>query len=103
MYFKGHAIDFYLMMLKTYARPILGRNTAIFSTHTLMDVILPESVQRKFTRYLARMRNNNDHINELEILGLQFLEERRVIADFCLVFKGIHDLRELDFSYYPIF
>ena len=100
--FKGHTNEFYVKLYTTYVRPLLESNTAIFNPHTIQNIDLLESVQRKFTKFLTGLFDV-PYQDRLAILNLQSLEERRVVNDLCCFFKVRHHTMRLDIDKYFVF
>ena len=61
----------------TYVRPLLEYAVHVWSPHQLEDIARIESVQRRFTKRLSGLSNDN-YSSRLETLGLKSLELRRL-------------------------
>jgi len=72
--------------LKAYVRQILDYNNPIRSPSFVKDILLIESVQRKFTERISGMSGLTYH-SQLTRLGLASLGVRRPRADILLVYK----------------
>ena len=71
---------------KVYVRPIIEYCSPAWSPHLVKDIILLESVQRKFTKRLPGMRNI-PYSQRLKLLNLERLDVRRLRADLMLAYK----------------
>ena len=71
---------------KVYVRPILEYATTVWSPHLSKDILLLENVQLYFTRRVLGYLNLN-YPERLILLGLEFLEMRRLQADLILCYK----------------
>ena len=76
---------------KVFVRPILEYASPVWSPHLVADIDNIESVQRCFTKSLRGMRDKS-YVDRLEILDLQTLECRRLMADLTLTFQILHGL-----------
>ena len=71
---------------KTYVRPILEYATPVWSPYLTKDIILLENVQRYFTRRVLGYPNLS-YPERLIVLGLDFLEMRRLHHDLTSCYK----------------
>jgi hypothetical protein len=88
--------NFLISMFKTYVRPLLEYCTPVWSPHLLKDICVIERVQRRFTKRIPGFRNV-PYKSRLEILGLQSLEERRLVYDLVECFNIVYSLNSLRF------
>ena len=83
---------------KVYVRPIIEYCSPAWSPHLVKDIILLESVQRKFTKRLPGMQNI-PYPQRLKQLGLERLDVRRLRADLMLAYKIIFGIvADIDIS-----
>ena len=81
-----------------YVRPIIEYCSPAWSPHLVKDIILLESVQRKFTKRLPGMQNI-PYPQRLKQLGLERLDVRRLRADLMLAYKIIFGIvADIDIS-----
>ena len=87
-------------MFKTFVRPILEYNTAIWSPNLIEDINSVEKVQRHFTKRLCQKSNIKfqNYEERLRILNLESLEIRRIKFDIVLMFKIQNKLIDIDFD-----
>ena len=76
---------------KTYVRPLLEYAAPVWSPHLAKDILLLESVQRYFTRRVLGYPDLS-YTERLIVLGLEFLEMRRLHADLILCYKVLSGL-----------
>ena len=76
---------------KVYVRPILEYCSQAWSPHLVKDILLLESVQRKFTKRIKHMQNV-PYLERLNKLGLERLDVRRLRADLVFTYKIIFGL-----------
>ena len=90
--FKSNDHKMLMNLFKTYVRPILEYNTAIWNPHLLGDIANVERVQRRFTKMVCQKQNISfeGYLDRLRLLQLDTLEIRRVKSDLILMFK-IHN------------
>ena len=81
----------------TYVRPLLEYAVHVWSPYQLEDIARIESVQRRFTKRLSGLSNDN-YSSRLETLGLKSLELRRLHQDLMYTYKIIFGLVDLDCS-----
>lgn len=88
--FKGHNIEFYVDMYKTYVRPILESSSQVWSPYLVGNIDNIESVQRYFTRKLPGL-SDMSYRTRLSQLKLESLEVRRIRADLVLYYKILNN------------
>ena len=71
--------------------------TPVWSPYTVQSITQVESVQRAFTKRLPGL-SRFSYVDRLQILGLQTLEHRRLLADLLMCYKIIHGLVALNFD-----
>ena len=76
-------------LYKTYARPYLEYNSAVFSPHYIELIDVMERVQRRFTKRLHGL-SNLCYLDRLNIVKLESLELRRIRNDMITLFKLLH-------------
>lgn len=79
-----------LNIYKTYVRPILEFAAVIHSPAYLKDILLLESVQRRFTKRLPGLFNLT-YDARLKTLNLMSLEQRRLRGDLIDCYKWVHN------------
>ena len=87
--FKGHKIEFYVSMYRSYIRPVLESSSQVWSPYLIGDIDNIESVQRYFTRKLPGL-SGMSYKDRLSKLKLESLEERRIKADLVLYYKILY-------------
>ena len=70
MCFENHGPFFYLFLYKTYVRPILETNTAVFSPHNIENIDVLERVHRRITKYLPGLCDMS-YNDRLKFLGIK--------------------------------
>jgi len=78
--------DLLVKAFKVYVRPILEFNSPVWSPGLLKDILLIESVQRKFTKRILSM-SGLTYYSRLQVLGLESLEIRRLRTNVLLVYR----------------
>ena len=78
--------DMLVKAFKVYVRPILEYSSPVWSPSFVKDILLIQSVQRKFTKRIPGMSGLTYH-SRLTRLGLASLEVTRLRADILLVYK----------------
>ena len=98
--FQSTNPNLYIFLYKTYIRPLLEYNSAIWSPFLVKDLILAENTQKSFTRNLCKKLNLKylNYIDRLKILNLESLELRRVKSDLILVYKIMNNLIDINNS-----
>ena len=71
--------------------------TPVWSPYTVQSITQVEDVQRAFTRRLPGL-SGLSYAERLNILGLQTLEHRRLLADLLMCYKIIHGHIALNFD-----
>ena len=86
-----------------YVRPKLEYSTCVWNPYLKKDILLLESVQKKFTRDICKRCNIPfaSYLDRLHILGIKFLEYCRVEFDLILMYKTCYHLS--DFNDYFVF
>lgn len=86
-----------LRAFQTFVRPILENDSPSWSPYLLKDINCIEKVQRRFTRQLCKRAkiNYTSYEHRLQLLSLQSLEERRIKADLCMLYKILNNVVEL--------
>ena len=83
---------FLIGLYTMYVRPILEYNSQIWNPSLRKDILLVESIQRKFLRCLPGFATMT-YTERLSASGLDSLEYRRLRHDLLLVYKLLrHDL-----------
>ena len=86
-----------IMAFKTYVRPLLEYVSPVWSPTHVMLIRSVEAVQSRFTKRLLGM-NQLPYTERLTQLGLQSLEQRRLITDLISYYNMIHGHSSLTFS-----
>ena len=84
--FTSKNSDLLVKAFKVYVRPILEFNSPVWSPSLSKDILLIESVQRKFTKRIPSM-SGLTYYSRLQVLGLKSLEIRRTCCcctELCL-------------------
>ena len=89
--FNSRRSDLLLKAFVTYVRPILEYNSPVWSPCLKKDILLVESVQRKFTKRIPGM-SGLTYFSRLKRLNLESLEVRRLRADLVTTYKIIFGL-----------
>ena len=84
--FTSKNSDLLLKAYITYVRPILEYNSPLWSSSLKKDIILLESVQRRFTKRIPKLATMT-YYSRLKKLNLESLELRKLRADLTLVYK----------------
>ena len=84
--FISKNIDLLVRAFKTYVRPILEYNSPVWSPSLKKDIILVESVQRRFTKRIPGLDTMTCH-SRLKLLNLESLEVRRLRSDLAFAYK----------------
>jgi hypothetical protein len=93
--FRGHNVEFYVNMYKTYVRPILESSSPVWSPYLKCNIDKIESVQRHFTRKLPGF-SDLSYEDRLCRLNLESLHSRRIKADLLLYYKMSNGLIYID-------
>jgi len=97
--FASRDINNLVKAFLVYVLPIVEYCSQVWSPHTVKDIELVESVQRKFTKWLPGMRNKS-YAERLSITGLERLDVRRLRLDLTLTYKilfGLTCIQSSDF------
>ena len=78
-----------------YVRPLLEYASIVWSPYLVKDIRYVESVQRKFTKRIACLRNF-DYADRLKILNLESLETRRLRFDLLYTYKMLFGFIHVD-------
>jgi hypothetical protein len=79
-------------IFKSYVRPILERDSPVWSPYYKQDILRVEGPQRRYTKRLFGYGNDMTYLERLFLLGEETLLVRRVRADLVLVYKIIHGM-----------
>ena len=85
----------FVRLYKQYVRPHLEFCTPAWSPWTAGDREKLENVQKKMVGMVSGLEGRH-YVERLHELGLQSLEERRHVADMCMMHKIVHGKAELD-------
>ena len=98
--FSSRVVWTLLRAFTAYVRPILEYNSSVWSPYLKKDIILLESIQKKFTRNICVRCNISfeSYTDRLNKLNLKSLEYRRIVNDLTLLYKICHGLSDLSFS-----
>ena len=69
----------------------------VWSPYMVQSITQVKNVQRTFTKRLPGL-SSFSYVDRLQILGLQTLEHRRLLADLLMCYKIIHGLAALNFD-----
>ena len=86
-----------ILAFKTYVRPLLEYVSPVWSPTHIMLIRSVEAVQRRFTKRLLGM-DQLPYTERLTQLGLQSLEQRRLITDLISYYNIIHGHSSLTFQ-----
>ena len=81
----------------TYVRPILEYATIIWSPYHIKDINNVESVQRRFTKRIAGLRDLT-YADRLNVLNIDSLEVRRLRFDLLYTYKALFSLIQVDWT-----
>ena len=95
--FNSHHVPSLTNAFKIYVRPMVEYATPVWSPYTVQSITQVEDVQRAFTRRLPGL-SGLSYAERLNILGLQTLEHRRLLADILMCYKIIHGHIALNFD-----
>jgi len=84
--FISKNINLLVRAFKTYVRPLLEYNSPVWSPPLKKDIILVESVQRRFTKRIPGLATMTYH-SRLKLLNLESLEVRRLRSDLAFAYK----------------
>ena len=87
--FNSHHVPSLANAFKIYMRPMVEYATSVCSPYTVQSITQVEDVQRAFTRRLPGL-SGLSYAERLNILGLQTLEHRRLLADLLMCYKIIY-------------
>jgi Reverse transcriptase (RNA-dependent DNA polymerase)/Endonuclease-reverse transcriptase len=82
---------------KTYVRPILEYGSIIWSPNHSQAILTLEKVQRYFSRRALGFPSLS-YIERLIVLGLEFLEKRRLVSDLGFCHRLLNGEYDIDFS-----
>ena len=85
--FISQNTDLLVRAFKTYVRPMLEYNSPVLSPSLTKDIILVESVQRRFTKRIPGLATMTYHSRLIKLLNLESLEVRRLRSDLALVYQ----------------
>ena len=88
-----------------YVRPKLEYCTCVWNPYLKKDILLLESVQKKFTCDIPIRCNIPfaSYLDRLHVLGIKSLEYCRVELDLILMYKICYHLSDLHFDDYFVF
>ena len=87
--FNSHHGPSLAKAFEIYVRPIVEYATPVWSPYSVQSITQIENVQRAFTKRLPVL-SGVSYAERLNILGLQTLEHRRLLADLLMCYKIIH-------------
>lgn len=87
--------DLLLRAFKVYVRPILEYASVVWSPNSAKDILLLEKVQKYFTRRALNYPNLK-YAERLIVLGLDFLETRRVHCDLAFCYRVLNGFVNVD-------
>jgi len=85
----------FVKAFKVYVRPILEFNSPVWSPSLMKNILLIESVHRKFTKRIPGMSGWN-YYSRLRMLGLESLDLRRLRTDVLLVYRILFGMVRLN-------
>ena len=77
-----------------FVRPILDYCCNLWNPFRKSDIVLIESVQKRFTKRLSGMMSLQ-YAERLQLLGAETLEQRRLKSDLLMYYKIIHKMVDL--------
>ena len=86
------------LLYSTLVRPIIEYSNVIWAPHLRKHINMIEAVQRRATRIVPNLKNLNYH-ERLKKLNLYSLAYRRRRGDLIQVFKLMHSIDNVDYSY----
>ena len=94
-----------LRLYKTYIRPKLEYNTAVWSPYLIKDIKKIEQIQKHYTRTIFKRCNIpfNCYSNRLYQLNIHSLQYRRVYFDLVFMFKIINGMSGLNFDEFFVY
>ncbi len=99
--FRSKSWTFLLNLFKTFVRSKLEFSSPVWNPQNIGDIDLLERVQRTFTRRVCR-NDTLSYAQRLQLLKLDSLELRRLIADQILVFKLLNKKLDVDWQQFFI-
>lgn len=97
--FKTRKVDFLLRMYTTYVLPIVDYGCAVYLPHSVKNIKLIESIQRRFTRRIPIFfRAEVSYSDRLKTLKLDSLELRAIKISLCFLYKLIYGFIDMNFS-----
>ena len=89
--------DIFLMLYKTFVRPLLEYCQTVWSPYLTGDMEMLESVQRRATKIVPEIKDLT-YEERLSYLGLFKLSDRRLRGDMIFMYKMINGMVDLNFS-----
>jgi hypothetical protein len=89
--FLTREAKFLIIAYKSYILPLLEYCSPIWSPHSVGDILLLESVQRRFTKRIPGLEDMS-YDARLRALGMVTLERRRLHFDLVLCYKLLNGL-----------
>ena len=86
--------DMFLILYKTFVRPLLEYSTTVWSPFLKKDIRKLERVQRRATKLVPNIHNLS-YEERLKALGLPTLEYRRDRYDMLQVFKALNSIDDI--------
>ena len=98
--FNSFSCTPYVSAYKTFVRPHLEYNCAVWNSCNRNDIQILEKVQRVFTRRLLQKLNIkfSSYEERLNILNIEKLDSRRLRNDLVLVYKMLNNLIDMNFN-----
>ncbi len=93
--FRSRSWTFLLNLFKTFVRSKIEYSSPVWNPQNIGDIALLERVQCTFTRRVCR-DDTLSCVQRLQLLKLDSLELRRLIADQILVFKLLNNKLDVD-------
>jgi ribonucleases P/MRP protein subunit RPP40 len=91
--------DNFLILYKSYIRPVVEFCSTIWSPYLKKDIEKLEKVQRRATKMVKGLINKS-YSERLTYLGIPTLEERRTKIDLCELYKMINGKYNIETSQY---
>ena len=88
--FKTKTPEFLLPMCKTYVRPLLEYNCAVWNPHLMKDIRRVEGVQRRYTRHIPKLKTltYEQHRSRLNIDTLELRRLKIILTEYYKIVTG---------------
>ncbi|KAG5887003.1 hypothetical protein JTB14_003681 [Gonioctena quinquepunctata] len=95
---KSHDARLFIQLHKSFIRPLVEFNVAVWSPNLIRDITLLENVQRKLTKWVLHLHQKEYH-NRLTALNLPTLKKRRQRGYLIQCYRILTDTFSVDLGY----